>query len=293
MNLLLAALLLLQEKTAEQLVEQLRSDQPDQRDAAVRELLRLGESSVSALEKATKDKDPEVALRARWAIRVVNPASSREAIQNIEEAISKARSVRVVFEGETHRLDKDTGEDFKTTFAGEVFLKKGNRAYYSMKRVAEFKHDPAECILISDGSQVHGGGGVLPSRVETPEDLQSSLSIAVARTGPCASSEVVWDILGFNIRHENTGKMSETLQLSAFSPLADDGESKVLGYTLASTKYGTTGKVQLWYDPKTYRLIKRKLTNSGRNTTITETFKEFTLNADIPDEKFKLPEEKK
>src|SRR4051812_31038562 len=116
MNLLLAALLLLQEKTAEQLVEQLRSDQPDQRDAAVRELLRLGESSVPALEKATKDKDPEVALRARWAIRVVNPASSREAIQNIEEAISKARSVRVVFEGETHRLDKDTGEDFKTTF---------------------------------------------------------------------------------------------------------------------------------------------------------------------------------
>ncbi len=55
---------------------------------------------------------------------------------------------------------------------------------------------------------------------------------------------------------------------------------------------------RVWYDPATLLLRKREviaksLQNDNDWPKITEVYDRFTLNADILDERFKLPEEKK
>jgi outer membrane lipoprotein-sorting protein len=56
----------------------------------------------------------------------------------------------------------------------------------------------------------------------------------------------------------------------------------------------TGADVRLWYDPKTLKLLKRTVDFGKKDSqgTIRESYEEFTLNADIPEEKFKLPAEK-
>jgi len=56
--------------------------------------------------------------------------------------------------------------------------------------------------------------------------------------------------------------------------------------------------VKVWYDPKTLKLLKRYYQIRERDggpvrSTLVETYDDFALDVDIPDEKFKLPEEKK
>ena len=65
MNLILAAAFLLQEKTAEQLIEKLRSEKSEERSEASQELRKRGESVLPVLEKATTDKDAEVSRLAK------------------------------------------------------------------------------------------------------------------------------------------------------------------------------------------------------------------------------------
>jgi hypothetical protein len=71
--LVLCALTTLQEDPRA-LVEKLRSDTIEERDQAVVGLRRLGKAAVLDLEKATGDRDSEVACRAREILASIDPA---------------------------------------------------------------------------------------------------------------------------------------------------------------------------------------------------------------------------
>jgi outer membrane lipoprotein-sorting protein len=94
----------------------------------------------------------------------------------------------------------------------------------------------------------------------------------------------------------NFAKMAE---LKGFIGGADDNDEKTLTYFLKEKGHSEPLTIRLWYDPKSLAIRKRtvtgKLGSAGNlpETTLTEIYDDFTLNADIPDEKFKLPEEKK
>jgi len=92
---------------------------------------------------------------------------------------------------------------------------------------------------------------------------------------------------------------AHTFEVKGIATGDDDGEIKTLTYFMKEKGHTKAYAVRVWYDPKTFALRKRTVTGSmgfggkGPETTVTETYEEFTLNADIPDEKFKLPQEKK
>jgi HEAT repeat protein len=74
------------------LIEQLRSDRAEQRDEAARKLQALGKAAAPALEAAAKDRDSEVASRARQllrrlSIREMLPRALREGMPNVEDRL--------------------------------------------------------------------------------------------------------------------------------------------------------------------------------------------------------------
>ena len=90
---------------------------------------------------------------------------------------------------------------------------------------------------------------------------------------------------------------------------ADEGKTKSLIYRLGDEK-GTPIEVRLWYDPDSLKPVKRmfrfkfeaeeeregfklKFKFAPTEGTYTEIYEEVVFDADISDEKFKLPEEKK
>jgi hypothetical protein len=90
---------------------------------------------------------------------------------------------------------------------------------------------------------------------------------------------------------------NDTVAISNLASGPDDGAVRTLAH---GRQFGTSTDpfqvtTKLWYDPKTFGITKRTIdaVHGGTRRFVTETFEEFTLNADIPDEKFKLPEEKK
>jgi HEAT repeat protein len=88
-----AILLLALQNDPASLVEKLRSDRVEEREDATRRLKALGRAAAPALEKAAKDRDAEVAARARQLLRVLElretlPAKLREALPGVEDRLA-------------------------------------------------------------------------------------------------------------------------------------------------------------------------------------------------------------
>ncbi len=91
----LLAFCLGQNVDADKLIDRLRSDSVEAREEAARGLLRLGKSALSAIEKAAKDPDGEVAARAAHLIRAIQWQESlspalRKKYPGIEEQLDGA-----------------------------------------------------------------------------------------------------------------------------------------------------------------------------------------------------------
>jgi hypothetical protein len=76
---------------------------------------------------------------------------------------------------------------------------------------------------------------------------------------------------------------------SAFAEGPGEGAAKSLSYTLKDQ--GESFDVKLWYDPKTYALLKRQITGLGGTTkrVVTETYETCSLNEKLAAENFVLP----
>jgi len=92
--LLLAALA---QGSPRELIEELHSDRAEVRERALRQLKELGKAAFPELELAAKDPDPEVAGRAKTALRVIamrerlSPAL-RKAFPGVEDRLAGARA---------------------------------------------------------------------------------------------------------------------------------------------------------------------------------------------------------
>jgi outer membrane lipoprotein-sorting protein len=206
-------------------------------------------------------------------------------LRKIEQSIDRANTVQLKFSGEV--ILKWEGGERKGRVTGELLLKGASklRMIAEVDAAGQGKETTTE---VCDGVRCFGSG-LSSSRAKEPgKVIGNYLRGALARTGILAGGFLA----GEGMNREDFD-MKETFSVYNVQEGATEKESKSLTYTLSHS--GDNAEVQLWYDPKDLRLLKRvlKVKAGGPGSTFTETYDSFTLNSDIPDEKFKLPEDKK
>src|SRR5258706_438216 len=82
------------------------------------------------------------------------------------------------------------------------------------------------------------------------------------------------------------------LRVSRFKLGENDDKAKTLSYRLEVGQKARPVDVSIWFDPESFKLLKRKIVyevEGGRQVTTTETYDEITFDAEIPEENFTLP----
>jgi outer membrane lipoprotein-sorting protein len=205
------------------------------------------------------------------AVALLQQETAEQTFARIEQSLEKAKTVKI-----TCRLALSQGGR-EMTFAGALLLKEGNKAKITIKGA---KGDPWS---VSDGKKVTVDAfqaAVDGAEFDTPQNLNVRISAAFLRRG-------FLDLTEFPRRLRVSGTdPKEKVKVSDLKFGEKDGGAETLTYALEEG----TGKavVKLWYDPAGPTLKKRTmLVAAAPNATVTETYDEYTLNKDIPDEAFK------
>jgi outer membrane lipoprotein-sorting protein len=174
---------------------------------------------------------------------------------------------------------------------GEILLKEGNKTKIIFEDPAPKGQAVKSHVVVSDGRTVSGEFVHFESVKDPAKVLQEMLHASLLGPGVLLGTYA----LGYGLAVTDKKNQEPDLR-AAFRPMSieagDDNQgAKTLVYTLRD---GLDAKVKVWYDPKDFRLLKRTITSSRQEQgAYVETYSEFVIDADIPDEKFKLPEEKK
>jgi hypothetical protein len=213
-----------------------------------------------------------------------NPAE--ETFKQIEDGIEKAKSIHVGIEAVVEWKVKPRNNQSAT---GTLMAAEGNRVSEYLKMIQQGFIFDSETRC--DGKAVWAAlKGIVP--VE-PSSVRSNFNAKVARVGILLSSLLIRD------QDLKKGEdLKRSVALSNFQQGDGDATGKTLTYTLSFSGplKDMSAEVTLWYEGGSLKLLKRVSVIKEKGVdkgTVTETYKIFVLNADIPDEKFKLPEEKK
>ena len=278
-----------QSSQARLLVERLQSDQIEERETASKALIKLGAVALTEVENAAKSKDIELAARARKVLTAIRSRIAEDTFTKIEENIAKARTVSAMIKYDWYRKEKN--EDAKRFHgSGTLLLKEGNRLSMILNGF-DADEMKVENVVNCDGSTFfsHGrlwnwsGGATLGNRT----GVKDTFTRVFCRGGAIFALDC-WRQLPYG-----ADKLTSAAE---FSELDEDKGGSTLSYKLSSSlEAGVAIEVKVWYDPKDLKLLKRTLEIKGVNTvgSFTETYDEFVLNADIPDEKFVSPKEKR
>jgi outer membrane lipoprotein-sorting protein len=204
----------------------------------------------------------------------VAPAAPELALQRIREALETSETACIRFTLEPEGSNAAGGR--KT---GVVFLKRGNKVNLSVKEwpSSDVRGTPEmEARLISDGSRMERcllrRGNEVEAQELKPESIAPGLADWYLRGGNLASWPTVVDVgRGVPIRDVKT--VPGTAQSSAVSYRVGDLT------------------VTLWYDPTTFKPLRRSFRSEGRGSS-TETYQEYEFNEEMPDSLFALAKEK-
>lgn len=275
MVLSLILCLCLQEKTAEKLLEELRSESVEDRERAAAALRKMGEAARAGLEKASRDKDREVAARALEILEPLNRGIGAEALRKLEEKVAKAASARIRFrfEGSGPKAELGGGKG-----SGTLLLKgKGMRLEMTFMLLEE-EH---RMLVLSDGKRVSASVDSGPANTfDLPQELP-----------PYAFLMVRGGMVVLASRRLQPGE-KEVLPAEGMR-LGDAGdEGKTLIYTVKLSANGDTADIKVWYDPERLAIKRRSVAirREGQPPVLfSETYEEFALDPELSDDLFKVP----
>jgi outer membrane lipoprotein-sorting protein len=298
MNLLLVAVLLMQDKITEQLIDKLRSESFQEREAAMKELERIGDPAVQLLEHATKDQEPEVVWRAKACLEKIRFNSGLAILKKIEESVAKAKTVAVTFNPVPRAPGGGQAPGWEA--AGTFILKEGNKAYVKCTSVLSKDGTKIQDDLVSDGPRflqfVSSQGGASGQGGINRHDLKSELLPSLIQAGSLVTARTMELLL--TSRRQDKERETSLYRLSAFQETGSEN-LRTLVYTIEYSPSRSTDtyrvRSRLSFDPATWHPLKRHLEIMSSEMTIPslEILEEFAFDTDIPDDKFKVPEEKK
>jgi hypothetical protein len=289
LHAILLLLLLVQDKSVEQLLEQLRSDEAKVREDAVLRLQKQGDAAVPALKKGLEEKDPEVAARCREILERIAGDRAASDFQKIEDALTRAKTVRIKFklESVTHgpRIEN------KSSHEGTLLLK-GSKVHLSGDNRSNILN--LTYTMISNGRVVRLNSSALRGahELEAPDNLAAAVCRFTARAGP---SSVFMTVTS---KEANLEDMMDVIKVGEFKELPAEGTTKKLSYRLMiENPMAIKIRGTLSYETGTLKPLQRSLKitfgeDNGGEANSTELYQDYVLDAEIPDETFSLPEEK-
>ena len=219
------------------------------------------------------------------AILLAQEKSGEETLKKLEELILNAKTVTVKYHYDVEARRSDTA--VRCQGPGLVLLKHEDKSLHYTKR--PFLEFDTESLSISDGTD-HGwklddAWDKRPTPVAKGTGRKDRLSLV--RGGAMGLVAPVY--------LDDLEAKSKAIGITA----STENEMLLISYKI-QLEHGKVSDIKLWCDPKTllpkkriYSFFSEVSDEKSRVTktegTATETYEQFVLDAEIPDEKFKLP----
>ena len=224
------------------------------------------------------------------ATLLLQEKSAEDIFRKIEETLTGAKTLSVKFKVSGSSQAEGAGE--KMVVEGTFLLKGEKQIYLSFA-----PPDKAEerILVVSDGDVLQSHSKVPGSPVSFPAQPRQRhlLEYSFVRGG--AAGLMSMGAIFCGLVHNARKMEPDPKKLVAVTDLQlgpkEGGAS--LTFTSKMDHFGPTLQITLWYDPATHQPLKSTVVFVGKGRSLTEVYEDLVLNAAIPDEKFKLPEERK
>jgi len=217
--------------------------------------------------------------------------SAETAFKKILETAMAAKSC--VVDVKLHRSSKSAVKSDTYDAQSTMFLQDVNKAQWSFSKPGS----DHPTTLVSDGARMKYESQDVTLGSASPKTLKSDLTTSWVLLGNAGVAFYVSALLAGSHPDE---KFSEWFHASGFENGPPEGDVHTLSYTFTHVPKEAAGnkgsfKVKLWYAPTTSKLNKRTWTGIiwGDEVTVTEIYERYSLNTEIPEEKFRVADEKK
>jgi hypothetical protein len=296
---ILTAVLIFQERSIEQLVEELDSDSAESREVATVELIKRGEKALLKLQLSMKAASPESRRRIQRVLESIADNSAEELLKKLEKKLLDARSFSLSYTSESVVDTSETTVTVKSK--GALFIKFPNKLLAeeqeTILRGGEGQPLIAKSQFVSNGGKMRLKIHARESKeLKPPANMIKFLAGNVSRLGAFG----VQDALRFAYLKETPNRLDRDPQKIYTRSAAKAGEKEGIANTLTFSITGemaqyATVTVKLWIDPERLTLLKRSQETQAvggevRHGKIMETYEDFSIDCDISDEKFELTE---
>jgi len=279
--LLLWSLLALQDSPFDQLVSGLRSDCIEERERATGDLRKLGGRAVAVLKPLIDDPDAEVAWRARTLITPYSGPLAGELFLQAEERLLSARTVQIRF--------RHVANSGSPAMSGELLMKGDRVRSWVLNPKDEHSffvriQSDGKRLRVERGSQVtvNWRNAGPPLERDAPAGLGQDLLKTFLRVGMLSA-------LSGQANYLLAGRKADlatglTLRSQRLKFLGD--RSSLLQFSVQVG--GVDLEQEVSVQPGSGTLSFRRMVQS--NVVVArETYEEFLLDRDLPDDLFELP----
>jgi len=277
--LTLCLLLALQDRSGV-LAEQLRSDRAEERDRAMRELLKLGEAAVPIVEPLIHDADVEVAWRARMVFLPHSAPMAEGLWQRLEQRLLEARSLRFKVRIESGGVVLATGEVRIRGGAVNAWIRDPRPEKESF---ASIRSDGTRVLVERSRPVTLNWNNAAPAvDRDAPPGLGPEFIRCFARVGIQTTLSACSNLLAGGGKWD----LTSTLKARSHRMLFIGDWNSGIGFQVPVA--GNLLEQQLTVQPGKDTVTSRRVLQGG-TLVLTEIYDEFVLNEDLPAGPFQLP----